>query len=121
MDHRVDLLTVENLVQAFSVQDIPFHESQVLSADLPYPVDRFRAGIIQIVDYCNIIPILQKLHTGVASDKTCSSGNENSHDLSPLSRIPGIRQKLPLPSFSISMIRPAKTGLLHRSGRSVFL
>ena len=75
MDDSVDVFFVKKICQGRSVIDIQFVEGRAPAGDLLDPVNDQGFGVIKIVRYDHVIARVQKLHAGMAADKTCSACN----------------------------------------------
>ena len=83
VNDSVNILQIEEFAHAVIVPQIQVVEFGTLSGDLLDAVHHHLLGIVEIVGDDDIVACIQKLHTGVASDKTGSSGDKYLHSIIP--------------------------------------
>ena len=79
VDHCVDGIFREDLLQQRLITDIALIELQALARQLHNTVQAFRIGIAQIVDDHHTVSAFQQLQAGVRSDITGTAGNKHIH------------------------------------------
>ena len=75
-------LLIEYTIHALLIQQIHLIKREVPSRNRPNPLQSFRLGIAEIIQYHNIISRVQKLHAGMTSDISGSASYQD-HALFP--------------------------------------
>ena len=79
MDHRVDLVFLENARHPLAVADITLIEFQFLAAQLVDAFERLGTGIVVVIHDDGVIPRLSECDAGVRADKARAACYQNCH------------------------------------------
>ena len=80
VDHRVNAGVLDKQVLHLGLTaQLGLDKGYLLSRDLLHPAQGLLAGVAQIVRYHDVVPRLDKLHTGVAADIAGAAGDQNRH------------------------------------------
>ena len=80
MDDRVDFILGKNSVQPRAVADVTFAELEVAAGNFPDAIERFRLAVIEIIEYNDLITLLDEFDAGVRADVTGAARNKNRHN-----------------------------------------
>ena len=80
VDDGVDAVLGEGALARLAVQDGGLHELQLIggsAGELADAVDRYQAGIGQVVQDNHVVALLEQLDAGVAADEARTAGNQD--------------------------------------------
>ena len=77
MDHGIDLVLRKDFLQTFLIQDVGLVKLRLPAGDCLNTVKHCLAGVVQIVEYNNVIACLNQSRNGMASDIAGSAGYKN--------------------------------------------
>ncbi|MNF55723.1 hypothetical protein D3C84_371950 [compost metagenome] len=82
VDHGFDPVLGKQPLQACPVQNVPLDEGDRLAGDPLDPLERFRGGVGEVVQYYHLQPGTQQLNQGVGADIAGTARDQNCHFLS---------------------------------------
>ena len=77
VDDRRNVFLFEDVPHGVAVEHVDLIETRARTGDLLDTVERFLFGIGKIVEYDHIVPSIDELDAGMASDEPRTAGNEN--------------------------------------------
>ena len=79
MNHTVNAVLRENLLQQGAVANIAFVECGCFACDIRHALNDFGRCVGQIVQNNRVMPSVQQFHHCVRADKTCATCNQDIH------------------------------------------
>ena len=81
MDHRFDAGVLgEQGLHLVLVAQLRLDKRHLFAGDLLYPDQGLLAGVIKVVRHHDVIPRVEKFHTGVAADIAGAAADQNRHN-----------------------------------------